>query len=90
MNYALIENGVVVNIIWCNAANADEFGAISVGDRAVAIGDSYADGRFYRDGKEILTVAEQLAAAQVTIADLAEYAAELEYQNALTELGMEV
>lgn len=91
MRYALIDHGVVTNIISLSASNASDFpGAVTCADRPVGIGDTYTDGRFYRDGEPVLTVAERLAAAEATVADLAEYAAELEYQTALNELGMEV
>lgn len=61
MNYALIENGIVNNIIVLMPSNADEFpNAISIGDRRVGIGDSYIDGKFYRDGSEILTGEEEI------------------------------
>ena len=80
MNYALIENGTVVNIIWLNERNAAEWpGAIRLGERMVEVGDTYEDGRwFYRDGTEVLTAAE--AAQQ----EAAQYAA------ALQVMGVEV
>ncbi len=54
MNYALIENGNVTNIIYLHPMNADEFpSAVEIGDLPVAIGDSYENGKFYRGGKEI-------------------------------------
>jgi hypothetical protein len=63
MNYALIENGVVTNIIWLNPKNANEFlNAVGVGDRPAAIGDVYTDGVFYRDGERVLTAVEQAVA----------------------------
>ena len=59
MNYALIENGIVTNIIWLYETNADEFpNAVKLGDRPVGIGDTYTDGKFYRDGNEVLTALE--------------------------------
>ena len=77
-NYALIENGAVVNIIWLAESNEEEFpGAVRLGDRPVGIGDSYADGKFYRDGTEVLTPLEQ---AQAEIA---------QYKAALETLGLE-
>lgn len=80
MNYALIENGTVVNIIWLNERNAAEWpGAVRLGERMVEVGDTYEDGRwFYRDGTEVLTAAE--AAQQ----EAAQYAA------ALQVMGVEV
>lgn len=47
MNYALIENGIVANLIWLHEGNADEFpAAVAIGEQMVAIGDAYKDGRF--------------------------------------------
>lgn len=55
MNYALIEDGIVANIIYLHPINADEFkNAVSIGDLPIQIGDTYADGKFYRDGKKII------------------------------------
>ena len=55
MNYALIENGIVVNIVFLHPMNADEFtNAVSYGDLPVQIGDTYSEGKFYRDGVEII------------------------------------
>lgn len=61
MIYALIEDNIVVNVIWLSPTNADEFpNAVDVGDYSVDIGDSYIDGIFYRNGKRILTTIERL------------------------------
>lgn len=63
MNYALIENRIVTNLIWLYEGNAHEFpNAVPTGDRPVAIGDAYADGAFYRDGERVLTAVEQAVA----------------------------
>lgn len=80
MNYALVENGTVVNIIWLNERNEAEWpNAVRLGERMVEVGDTYEDGRwFYRDGTEVLTAAE--AAQQ----EAAQYAA------ALQVMGVEV
>ena len=78
MNYALITNGVVSNIIWLYDGNAQEFpDAVKLGDRPVGIGDTYTDGKFYRDGVEVLTPLEQ---SQIEINA---------YKAALNELGVE-
>lgn len=78
MNYALITNGVVSNIIWLYDGNAQEFpDAVKLDDRSVGIGDTYTDGKFYRDGVEVLTPLEQ---AQIEIDA---------YKAALNELGVE-
>lgn len=64
-NYALVENGVVTNIIWLCPSNAGDFpGAVCVSDRPVAIGDQYADGVFTRDSVPVPTEEERLAALQ--------------------------
>lgn len=56
MNYALIENDIVTNIIWLSPGNAHEFpNAVEFVDMAIQIGDSYIDGHFYRNGELILT-----------------------------------
>ena len=78
MRYALIEGGIVTNVIVLNDRNASDFPtAVKLGDRPVGIGDTYADGKFYRDGVEVLTPMEQ-AQAEIT-----------EYKAALNTLGVE-
>ncbi len=80
MNYALIENGTVVNIIWLNERNAAEWpGAVRLGERMVEVGDTYEDSRFYRGGTEVLTAAE---AAQM---EAAQYAAALQVMGVVLE-----
>ena len=60
MNYALIENGVVTNIIWLYSANAADFPtAVPCGDVPVTIGDTYDGEHFYRAGERVLTALEQ-------------------------------
>ena len=57
--YALVEDGIVTNIISLDSRNASDFpNAIKTADRPVAIGDTYTDGKFYRDGNEVLTALE--------------------------------
>lgn len=59
MNYALIENGVVTNIIWLHPRNADDFpNAVPLHDIPAVAGDTYEDGVFYRNGEHVLTAAE--------------------------------
>ena len=75
MRYALIEGGIVTNVIELNDRNASDFPtAVKLGDRPVGIGDTYADGKFYCEGVEVLTPMEQ-AQAEMT-----------EYKAALHEL----
>ena len=65
MRYATIENGAVTNAIALRETNAGEFpDAVALHDRPVGIGDTYSDGKFYRDGEELLTAAEEITAMQ--------------------------
>ena len=78
---AVVNNGVVTNIIWC-ADNTPETGTwVNCDDRPVAIGDTYADGKFYRDGTEVLTPLED---AQAQVESLS--AQNAEYEAALAEI----
>lgn len=64
MNYALIENKMVKNIIWLYSGNVSDFpNAVPMNDVPVAIGDTYTDGVFYRNGERVLTMAEQMQQA---------------------------
>lgn len=73
MNYALIENGIVTNIIWMYETNAEEFpNAVKLGERQVEIGDTYEDGKFYRDGVEVLTAEEAAVQAAALYAEALE------------------
>ena len=57
MNYALIRDGVVRNLIYLHPMNADEFlYAVPIDELPVQIGDTYTDGKFYRDGVEVVPV----------------------------------
>lgn len=78
MNYALIENGIVVNIIWLSDKNAHDFpDAVKIADRPVAIGDTYENGKFFRNGVEVLTEVERLQAEIET------------YKTALNTVGVQ-
>lgn len=73
VNYALVENGVVTNVIWLCPSNAGDFpGAVCVSDRPVAAGDAYENGAFTRDGEAVPTFAEIEAAAQAAAPEQAE------------------
>ena len=59
MNYALVENGIVTNIIWLNERNEAEWpNAVRLYDRMVEVGDTYDGEKFWRDGTEVLTALE--------------------------------
>lgn len=58
--YALVENGVVTNVMVLYPPNAEEFeGAVPCGEIPVAIGDTYDGEHFYRGGERVLTALEQ-------------------------------
>ena len=66
--YALIENTKVTNIISADKSGADSLIAAGLNliqtDKPVTIGDDYADGKFYRDGNEVLTPLEEAMLVQ--------------------------
>ena len=75
MNYALVENGVVTNLISLHPMNADEFpDAVPTGDCPVVIGDTCTDGQFYRNGEQVKShaelMAEEMADMQAALAEL--------------------
>lgn len=79
MNYAIVENGIVTNIIVLYPNNAKDFSsAVRCGDIPVALGDAYNGTHFYRNGEKVLSVAEQ---ARQEVKDM---------QAALTELGVTI
>ena len=79
MKYALLEGGVVTNVIWLNPKNAKDFpSAVPTQNKPVSIGDTYDGTDFYRDGEKVLTALEQ---AQAAIEDM---------KAALIELGVTV
>lgn len=60
MNYALVENGVVTNLIWLYPGNEKDFpGAVALKDVPAAIGDTYNREHFFRDGVQVLSALEQ-------------------------------
>ena len=61
-NYAIIENGVVTNVIWLCYSNAADFpSAVSVQDRLVSVGDTFENGVFYHEGVPVPTEEERIA-----------------------------
>lgn len=74
MNYALIDNGVVINIIYLDPKNADEFpNAVPYGELSVQIGDTYENGIFYHNQQQIYTRLEQLIIENQEMAEALEY-----------------
>ena len=69
MNYAMIENNIVTNLIWLHPMNADDFpNVVSIENLPVAIGDTYENGKFYRDGVEV-TVQNQISISEQEFVD---------------------
>lgn len=94
-NMARIEAGIVVNIEWCSYSQAQTETLIDLADRPVAIGDTYTDGKFYRDGVEVLTPEEaqrelvtELTAENATLIDEMAQMIEEVYQSDLEMMGI--
>ena len=68
MNYAIIENGMVVNIIV--GPLPEGMDGIPIEGRPVAIGDRYSDGVFTQNGEIVMTDAERILALETRIAEL--------------------
>ena len=61
MNYAVIDNGIVTNIIWVNPDKPITFlTVVPIGDLPVAIGDEYRNGKFYHEGEEVTVPATEI------------------------------
>ena len=58
-NMALIENGIVTNILWCSGDEPEEDTLVDVGERRVRIGDTWESGKFFRNGEEVLSPLEK-------------------------------
>lgn len=59
MKYALIHDNKVSNVIVLLPYNVDEYpNAVNVDDRPVQAGDTYDNGKFYREGVEVHTESE--------------------------------
>lgn len=80
---ALIENGTVINVLWCSDSQPETDTIINPADRPVGIGDTYSDGKFYRDGEEILTPLEEALKENAEYKNLIASLSEV-YENADT------
>ena len=67
---ARIENGVVTNVEWYSDRSSEADTLKDIEDRLIEVGDTYSEGKFYRDGEEILTTADKLAAYEALINEL--------------------
>lgn len=87
-NYALVENGIVTNVIWLAANNAPEFpNAVALGDLPVTMGDIYADGKFYRNGKEVKTTLALVSEENGELTNLLGEAVQETYNSDLEEIN---
>ena len=75
---ALLEDNVIANLLWCSNSDEETDTLKEVGDYELHIGDTFVDGKWYRDGSELLAPLEE---AELKAA---------EYYNSLTELVEEV
>lgn len=80
---ALIENGAVTNVLWCSDSEPETATLVNPADRPVAIGDTYSNGKFYRDGVEILTPLEEALKENAEYKNLIASLSEV-YENADT------
>lgn len=55
---AKIENNIVINLEWCSDDAPETNELKSYTGYSIAIGDTFNDGKFYRNGEEILSDAE--------------------------------
>ncbi len=64
MTYALVEGGVVTNLIWLYPENEQDFpGAVAVGDLPVRVGDAWQNGMFLRGGEKLRTPLDEALSA---------------------------
>lgn len=56
---AVVDDGIVTNVIWCSDSEPETDALKSPADHPVAIGDTYSGGKFYRGGVEVLTPLEE-------------------------------
>lgn len=61
MNYAKIKDGIVENVISLRKSQAYEFpDCVELNDIPAGIGDTYSDGLFYRNGKQVKTALHKI------------------------------
>lgn len=78
-NMARIVDGIVVNVEWFSSEAVETENLKNMEDRPVEIGDTYQDGKFYRDGMDVLTPLE------AAVAELADARAALEILGVSTD-----
>lgn len=71
-NMARIEDGVVTNLEWCSDEEPETEELREYDGYSISIGDTYTDGKWWRDGVEVPSDAEiaaQLAAEEAARAE---------------------
>ena len=82
-NMALLEQGAVINLLWCSDQEPETERLIDCGERPVCLGDSYTNGKFYRDGQAVLSEAEALRAQNAQLLDAMAQMVEEVYESDL-------
>lgn len=59
MDFAILQNGKVANLIGIFPTNWQQFEEVVVAHRNVKVGDDYIMGYFYRNGEKVLTPEEE-------------------------------
>lgn len=72
MNYALIVDGIVANIIYLHPSNASDFSnAVYTEELPIEVGDTYDGEKFYRNGEVVLPFSTITEAQIAAIKDMA-------------------
>ena len=88
MRYAMVIEGKVTNIIEMDKRNEQYFpSAVYTGDRPVGIGDTYTNGKFYRDGVEVFTALEEANNEIDSLTQQLGEAVEQIYQSDMNTIG---
>lgn len=82
-NMALLEQGAVINLLWCSDQEQESERLVDCGERPVCLGDSYTNGKFYRDGQAVLSEAEALRAQNAQLLDAMAQMVEEVYESDL-------
>ena len=70
MNYAIIEDEVVVEILYLTSEQLVNYpNAVCIDNYAVQVGDSYINGKFYQEVLPLHSLEYQLIAAQEDLID---------------------